>query len=261
MKSAMSAFALILAASTVAFAGSLDTSDEALKHKGSYSRDYSTGAVSTFAPRAQEDDVVVFNNLTSSAVTGFTRANSELPTYGAALNLAQGGRLQEIYFSIFNSNTGGNTGSITGGAMTIRIYDNTTPYTGSGPITNPLLGTITGTLDYTADPLPTGFYLTDGFVGLNSLNIVMPSNILVTQTLVPTGTSTRNGYVSFAPDIVGSSDGMVYLSSTQLAAGYYNLGTAPNFVDATPGYFIVVPEPTSLATLALGGLILRRRRA
>lgn len=212
---------------------------------------------------AQENDVVVFNNLESTATTGFSRAKTENPTYGAALTLAQGGRLQEIYFSIFNSTSGtpANTGSITGGVMTLNIYDNTTPYSGSGAITNPVLATISANLDYSADPLPAGFYLTDGFTGLNSLNIVLPQNVIVTQTFAQTGTSTRNGYVAFAPDLVGSSDGTVFLSSSALAPGYYNLGTSPNFVDATPGYYIVVPEPTSLAALSLGGLVLRRRRA
>lgn len=273
MKS-LSAAALVLCVSSFALAdASLPTSSESVKFHGSFKHDISTGTVTGGSVSSQESDVVVFNNVTSTAVTGFTRAKTENPTYGAALTLApnpiaNGGparKLQELYFSIFNSTTGGNTGVITGGTITFNIYDNTTPYSGSGAITNPLVGTVSAVLDYSApaDQLPAGFYLTDGLIGLNSLNILMPDNVLVTQTFAPssTSTSTRNGYVSFAPDLVGSSGTTVYIQSSVLAAGYYNLGTSPNFVDATPGFALVVPEPTSIAALSLGGLVLRRRRA
>lgn len=263
---------MVLSVSSFALADT-SLSGEAVKFHGSYKTDITTGAVTGGSVSAQESDQIVFNNITSTAITGFTRAKTENPTYGAALTLganpiANGGparKLQELYFSIFNSTTGGNTGVITGGTITFNIYDNTTPYAGTGAITNPLVGTVSAVLNYSApaDQLPAGFYLTDGLIGLNSLNILLPDNVIVTQTFAPsvTSTSTRNGYVSFAPDLVGSSDNTVFISSTALAAGYYNLGTSPNFVDATPGFALVVPEPVSLSSLALGGLVLRRRRA
>jgi len=212
---------------------------------------------------AAEAQVVTYENLGTAATAGYAEPMANNPIFGDALNLTQGGTLSSVGFSIFNSSSGGNTGSILAGTMVIKFYDNSVSYV-SGPLSNlPLLGTATLNLDYSGDPLPAGFYLTDG-ADISALSITVPQNIFVTQQFTMTsGTSTRNGVVLFSNPTVGTSPASVYIKSAATAEGLYTFsGGNPNQF----GYHIeltVVPEPSSLALVVFGGLgvvMLRRRR-
>jgi hypothetical protein len=184
------------------------------------------------------------------------------PIFGDALNMTQGGKLSSVGFSLFNSTTAGNTGSILAGTIVIKFYDNSTPYVSGLLSSLPLLGTATLNLDYSSDPLPAGFYLTDAF-DISALNIIVPQNIFVTQEFTMTsGTSTRNGIVAFSNPTVGTSPATFYIKSSATPEGLYGFTGNPNQF----GYHIevtMVPEPSSLALVAMGGLgavMLRRRR-
>lgn len=205
--------------------------------------------------------LVVYDNLATTATAGYSEPNANNPIFGDQLVLTQGGRISILGVSLFNSSSGGNTGSILTGTMAIKFYDNTTAYAGSGPITGTLLGSATLNWDFTSGGgLPAGFYATDGF-DLTSLNIVLPQNVLITQQFTETtGTSTRNGFILFSNPTTGSSPPNVYLKSSATAEGLYTFsGGNPNQV----GFYVeVVPEPTTLALAGLAGaamLFLRRR--
>jgi len=206
--------------------------------------------------------VVTYENLSTPATVGYSEPMANNPIFGDALNMTQGGKLSSVGFALFNSTSGGNTGLILGGTMVIKFYDNSANYV-SGPLSSlPLLGTATLNLDYSGDPLPVGFYLTDSY-DISGLNINVPQNIFVTQQFTMTsGTSTRNGIVLFSNPTVGSSPANIYISSAVTAEGLYTFANNPNQF----GYHIevaVVPEPASLALVLLGGFgaaVLRRRR-
>jgi hypothetical protein len=258
MKIAISGLALVLTASFASAAAPSGLETDVAKFHGSYARDYATGALVNAFPN-RENDVIVYDNLNppSVAQAGFTSLNTTLPTYGDDMTLASGGRLQELYFTLFNSTSSGNTGSIIAGTMNFKFYD---ALTFTGAATSIPVGQFTATLDYSADPIPAGFYTTDGVVGLNALNIVLPQDVLITQTFTQTlGTSTVNGFVSLNPINVGTSAADFYMNRVGNPEGFYTLNPAGSQTNL--GYLVVVPEPTSIAALSLGGLVLRRRRA
>jgi len=203
--------------------------------------------------------LVVYDNLGTAATAGYSEANANNPTFGDQLTLSQGGVLSSISASLFNSTSGGNTGSILSGNMLIRIYDNTTAYTG-GVIANNLLGSQTVTWDFTGGGgLAAGFFSTETF-DFSGLNLTLPQNILITQTFTLTaGTSTRTGFVLFGNSTSGSSPANVYIQSSSTAAGLYSFTGNPSQV----GYTVqLVPEPSAFALAGLGalGLLIRRRR-
>jgi hypothetical protein len=204
---------------------------------------------------------VVYDNLATAATAGYSELNSSSPIFGDALTLSMGGQLGVFGASLYNSTSGGNTGSILTGTMVVKFYDNTTAYTG-GALNNPLLGSVTVPLDLTATGgLPAGFYVSQNF-DLSAQNIILPENVFVTQQFTQTsGTSTRNGVVLYGNPSPGSSPNTVYLFSGLTAEGLYTFSGNPGQF----GYHLeVVPEPSAFAliagVLALGFGVLRRSR-
>jgi hypothetical protein len=217
-------------------------------------------AVATLSSQAQQ---IVYDNLSTAATAGYSEPNANNPIFGDALSLTTGGHLSILGLSIFNSTSGGNTGSILTGSMVVKFYDNSVPYGGGALSSQPLIATAVLTWDFTAGGgLAPGFYATEGF-DLTALNINLPQNIFITQQFTETtGTSTRNGIVLFSNPVVGSSPANVYLNSAATPEGLYTFsGGNPNQF----GYYLeVVPEPSTLAFAGLAGtmaLILRRRKA
>src|SRR4051812_41616574 len=69
-----------------------------------------------------------YDTVTTAAAAGYSEPNTNIPIFGDAITLSQNGTLGQVGFDLFNSSSGGNTGSILTGTMNIKIYDNTTPY-------------------------------------------------------------------------------------------------------------------------------------
>ena len=216
------------------------------------------------AALTSEAQQVVYNSVDQSAIAGYSELNTANPIFGDALTLGAGGHLSFLGLTLFNSSSGGNTGSILTGSMVVKFYDNTVPYAGGSlAASDPLIASATLTWDFTAGGgLPAGFYSVGTF-DLTSLNINLPQNIIITQQFTETsGTSTRNGVVLFGDATIGSSPNYVYLSSGGTPEGLYSFsGSAAN---SQFGYHVeVVPEPSVLALAGLAGvtgLTFRRRK-
>ena len=227
------------------------------QHHSTHIFDYQTGAIVSQSLPAQEDALIVYNNIESTPNAGLAfLATATNRAYGDDLQMIQGGELSEFYFTIYNAATAGN---ITTGVLEIDMYDSAS-FLGVGASTP--VGSFDLNIDYSADPLPPGFFATDGVIGLEALDIMLPTDVTVVQKLTGiTGGSNRDGVVSLSPVLVGSSPNDFYGAFDPYATneGYYTLQSG---APAQVGYAIVVPEPTTLAVVASAGLIaLRRRRA
>jgi hypothetical protein len=207
---------------------------------------------------SSQAQTVVYDNLATSPTAGYAEANTNHPIFGDALNLTLGGKVSIFGLSIFNPNVVG-SGSIIAGTVTLDFYDNTTPYAGGALSAEPLLASVTGTINF-GTGLPVGFFSKVSF-DLSSLNITVPQNIFVTQQFTETsGTSTQNGVVLFGNPTIGSSPPTVYINSGATPEGLYAFGGGnPNQF----GYHVeIVPEPSTfaLAALAVAAVMVRRRK-
>src|SRR5258705_1192227 len=126
----------------------------------------------------------VYDSLNTAVTGGYGEASGNNIILGDSLTLTSGGTLANFGASLYNLSGG----DIITGTTTVNFYDNTIPYT-SGPINNPLLGTITMNWDYTGAPLPPGVYDTQVVNNLAGLNIVLPQKVLVTQQFSQTSGS------------------------------------------------------------------------
>ena len=204
---------------------------------------------------------VVYDNLSTTVLAAFSQPNADSPIFGDSLTLTQGGTLRSISLTLYNSSSGGNTGTIQQGTFVVNFYDNSAPY-GGGTLSNPLLGTATFGIDLTGvGGLPAGYYTTytqDIF----SYGIVVPTEVLVTQQFTQTaGDSLRQGVLLFSDAIIGSSPNTVYIKSASTTEGLYTFAGNPGQF----GYTLEVegiPEPTAMMVLIGGsfGILLRRRR-
>jgi hypothetical protein len=220
---------------------------------------------------ASQAQVTVYDTVTPNPSAGYGEVNDNNPIFGDALNLSQAGQLQQLQFDLFNTTTGGNSGTIQTGTMDIEIYDNTVPYSG-GSLTasDPLIGSINFNLDFTGGGgLPVGFFTRITSNDLTSLNINLPQNIFITQQFTEIdGDSISNGTIlSGTNSAVGSSPGTVYISSDATPEDLYTFGggNLNQFAFAVAVIPAAVPEPaTWLGASLVSGLIvsrlLRKRR-
>lgn len=162
--------------------------------------------------------VTVYDSLSTGALAGYGEPNANNPIFGDSLTLSQPGTLAVFGLSIFNSS---GSGSILTGTIVVKFYDDTIPYGGGGPLTDPLIGQASLSLDFTPGGLPPGYYTT-GTVDLSGLNLALPQNILVTQEFTETsGSATDNGVALFNNSTVGSSPNTVYINSAATPEDLY----------------------------------------
>jgi hypothetical protein len=196
--------------------------------------------------------ITAYDNLASSANVGYGNADLNA-TYGIGLTPATSGTLDALSFAVYNPSSG--TGSISSATLTFGFYTDTAVNS------NTYFGSFTTNLTL-SNPLPVGYYEEFTVSSLDSLGIVIPSAaITVTQGYSNvTGGATKIGVVSFNPDSVVTSLGLLYIDSTAVSGSpaYYSFGTTPFRMGLD--LQVSVPEASGLAFLAPAGLLLGRRR-
>jgi hypothetical protein len=251
------AFAAMTAVSS--FASVVTDAPEKALYAGGYNYNMSTGQTS-LSPGAS----VVYQANAIGSGSSWAKATSGNRTTGDYITPTAGGTLSDFSCAFFNSTSGGNTGTVTSGTVTVtfNLFDTT-----NGLITS-TIGGFVGSFDFSSSPLAAGYYTTLNYTGLEGLTtpIVLPAgtDLLVTQQYTTVGTSTRQGTIYGGAATVGFSafdatSGTFYQSGTGTAAGYYAFASPINNLYLTVGT-IAVPEPTAMGLLPVAGLLLGRRR-
>jgi hypothetical protein len=274
--SAVSAVALI---STSAFAGVDDFQLETgIKYAGAKVFNPATGqmvrstsaspaSLARPASGAAEENFTAYDSIVDiPPISGFSRQTSVKPILGDEITLDIPSGLpteaQTVFVTLFNSSatTSGAATTLNNGSLNVRFYD---ADTFAGYATSTPIGQFNGT--FTNLNLAPGFFTFVGF-DIEALDIVLPTTPIIITQQFDFGTVTgRSGSVLFDPINVGASEGYVYANAptsnpSPTAEGFYNLRAAP--LPSDFGYFIVLPEPTTLAAVAVASALgLRRRRA
>lgn len=195
--------------------------------------------------------VTLYSNTTSAA--NVATSSLDLNTrWGDTLNMVGTGVLDQFSFTVFNSSSSGNTGSILTYAVDIRFFRASD---------SSFIGGFTGNVNF-GTGLNAGFYSVVTFTDLAGFGINLDTaDILATQARTAhTGTSIRMGVASLDPVTIGSSPVNFYKDDpSSPPAGFYVFsgGATP----AQIGYQVVaVPAPGAAALLGLGGLLATRRR-
>lgn len=251
-----------IAAAASASAGVTGTTDV-----GGYTVDLATGTVSPASNMSLRATALAYADwsapqgagvLNGVATTGLNRLD------GDRINLVPNGvnLLSEMGYSFGNQNPAGSTARVTAIATTISFFDGVTLL----PV-----GSFTSTTNLSA--LAGGGLAAQASVRLNfapasleSLGLLLPTNVIVTTTTTSvtfnTGTGTDANLIGQQvrnPVSVGSSADELILNGSVVADPF---GAAPA-PDGNFSYYIVtnsVPAPGSMALLGLGGLMVSRRR-
>lgn len=192
----------------------------------------------------------VYSNI-GSAANAATSSSNLTTRWGDRLNMTGSGVLQEFSLAVFNSTSGGNTGSILTYLVDVQFYRQSD---------SSLIGGFSGNINF-GTGLNAGFFSTVTFTDLAGLGIDLDTaDIFVTQQrLSHTGTSNRMGVASLSPITIGSSPVDFYRDDPSAPpAGFYVFsgGTVP----ADLAYQVVVPAPAAASLLGFGGLLAARRR-
>jgi hypothetical protein len=197
------------------------------------------------APRAD----VVYSNITNGPTAAYSRAWPPASEIGDELLMTGGAVLDAVGFSVYNSSS--SAGELQTADLTLRFYN-----WDAGQNAFVLAGSLSlPGVDFGTGGLPAGYYTTLGLTDISQVaTINLTADVLATLTIDNLfGRATSVGQVLMDPPTIGSStndfyrDGAWYwFGGTPVANFYWQIG--------------VVPEPAALGLLALGGLVLLRRR-
>jgi PEP-CTERM motif len=197
----------------------------------------------------------VYDNTTNGPTGAFSQNPGALIADDLTLDFtgAPGNILENLAFVVYNSS---NSTAIMDAAdidIVIFNYDDVNGYTYNNTVT------FTG---LTPGLLP-GYFTTYTADGLSNLGITLSNDIMLGVQIYNVASGVLPGTVMYDPPTVGLSANLFYLDNTTATppgtnVGWYWFGGTPvaNFYWGVG----VVPEPTSLLLLALGGLTLVRRR-
>ena len=210
--------------------------------------------VGPVSPGRNTPTVVYSNAGTGGTLRGFSSTDLTA-TFGDDLDLVEGGELDAFRFSILNA--GSSAGTLQSFTGNIDFFD--------GP-TGDFIGGFTTNINFTT-PLATGTFSRITVSGLGDLDIVLPEDVIVTQSLTNiVGAASNLGVVSSNPIAVGSAVDQLFIDASTVnmgTAGFYNItsmGVASPFYTIYEVTVVPIPEPTTAGLAGLAGLAFLRRR-
>jgi hypothetical protein len=231
MRIAIAFAALLLAAAAVVPAARAQLVPEPVTGRQSDELVGANGRVAV--PPATNVLTVVYDNTPSPANFGFSQPDLA-GSYGDELFTIGTGILSENKFTIFN-------GSTTAGQLLLTASVRVSFFDG---VTSALLGNYTTNTNFGTGLNP-GFFATIDVTGIDPANINLNTNdvIVVQKFLSTTGTITRIGIASQDPPTVGSSPNTMFISTSSIPAGFYNINSGGQPLNANPGYLVAVNPP------------------
>ncbi len=240
------AIALLSIAAVLMFAGAVSAEDlvaESAQFAGTIQVDMDGN--STMTPASTLVSTDVYSNVLSAANFGFS-STSLVAQWGDRCTTTGIGMLSEHVFSIFNAGT--SAGLLLTANVTVSFFD---------AVTSAPLGAYATSVNFGAG-LAAGFFSLVTVTGLDPLLINLNvTDIIVIQTVTAkTGPANRLGIASLNPVTLGSSTTQMYINASTVGPpGFYNIGTAPNFTPAHPGYRIgVTMAPVATETKTWGSI-------
>jgi hypothetical protein len=184
----------------------------------------------------------VYNNTNPLSTTLAAISSTDLNAqWGDRVTTTAAGILQENDFTVYNS--GSSAGPLFTSTFTIAFFDG---------VTSALLGGYnTSAVVFGAAGLPQNGYSIITVTGLGSLNLNLPTDVIVRQNCgLRTGTASRLGVISANPPSIGSSGATMYINASTVGpAGFYTVTNVPN-----PGYRINVSAPVPVAPTSWGSI-------
>jgi len=206
---------------------------------------------------AMNRGTVVYDNTVNGPLFGFSQNPNALIADDLTLDFtgAPGNILEDLAFVVYNGSS--STALMDSVDVDISVFNFDVP---SGTYVYAATLTFTGL----TPGLAPGYFTTYSATGLSTNGIALADDILLGIQMYNTQPGVKPGTIGYDPPVVGASADIFFLDNTVATPpgtsnGWYWFGGPPYVANFYWGVG-VVPEPTSLLLLALGGLTLARRR-